>query len=646
MDNLEEQMKRAKAVNLSDANISQMESESPAEFYRGQSQFESQEMAKVSAIPRPEYPRPQFVRDEWLNLNGVWGFCTDSGASGVARGLQNAKELSQSIIVPFCPESKLSGIENKDFMRSVWYQRMIKTPEAWSKGRTLLHFGAVDYEAEVYINGNSVGTHRGGYTSFKFDITDFLSEEDNTLVVRVEDENRSGLQPRGKQSEQYYSNGCDYTRTTGIWQTVWLEHVSEIYTDSLKYIPDPLNSCVHIEALFNESATGGLFTVSASFEGRECGFASAKISGKQCRLTLPLAEVLLWEPAEPNLYDLSIQLSGVNSIGEELSDNIKSYFGLRSVTWDGHSMQINGKPVFQRLVLDQGFWPDGIYTAPTDSELRSDIERSMAMGFNGARMHEKVFEARYLYWADRLGYLVWGEHANWGLDITGAIGLQCFLPEWVEAVSRDFSSPALVGWCPFNETWDRHNSKGVGKIPQNDEVLRQIAIVTKALDETRPVIDTSGNYHVLTDIFDIHDYEQDVEIFASRFKDMLTGGRMKADGTMEGGGLVYNTYPDRQKYEGQPYFVSEYGGIWWDPENNEPGSWGYGKRPQSEKEFLSRYEGLTVALLDNPNICAFCYTQLTDVEQEANGLYTYNREPKFDPEIIKEINSRKAAIEK
>ncbi len=602
-------------------------------------------------IPRPEHPRPQLVRSEWMNLNGTWEFEMDHGRSGRERKLPMATALSGSIIVPFCPESDLSGIGNKDFMASVWYRRVFILPEGWRNGRVLIHFGAVDYASEVWINGASAGHHQGGYSSFRHDITSWLKTGENTITVCAEDNNRSGLQPRGKQADRYYSSGCDYTRTTGIWQTVWLEHVPDTFISGVKCIPDPDNNALHVEAIFNGPATGGTLTVKASFSGTPAGSASVIISGRQCRTTVNLTQIHLWAPGDPNLYDLEFTLAGRTSTGELLTDEAASYFGLRSVTWDGHAIQINGKPIFQRLVLDQGFWPDGIYTAASDEVLRKDIEYSMGLGFNGARMHEKIFEARYLHWADKLGYLVWGEHANWGLDISTPMGLERFLPEWMEAMARDFNSPALIGWCPFNETWDmdaQGTSDGSwdprGK-RQDNEVLRLVYLFSKAYDTTRPVIDTSGNYHVITDIFDIHDYEQDVGKFTAKFEAMRLGGKMMPDGTMEKGGEVYNSYPARQKYEGQPYFVSEYGGIWWNPAHAGTESWGYGNRPTSEAEFLSRYEGLTRVLLENPNICAFCYTQLTDVEQETNGLYTYDRKPKFVPELIKAINSRKAAIE-
>ncbi len=581
-------------------------------------------MISKSDIPRPEYPRPQMVRKEWINLNGEWEFEIDYGNSGKERRLFEKEALSRKIIIPFCPESKLSGIEHKDFMNAVWYRRTFVIPDGWFSKRTILHFGAVDYKTDVWINNKLVGSHRGGYSSFSFDITDFLKPGENVIFVCAEDDVRSGKQPRGKQSSIYYSKGCDYTRTTGIWQTVWLENVPQLYLSSFKLNPDPDNACVHITADISGVTEPYHLKAQVLYDGRVVGEISCNSTQSQISQTIELSEVHLWEPGCPNLYDLSFLLTADNS---EL-DHVESYFGLRSISWNNKVMSINGKPVFQRLVLDQGFYPDGIYTAPTDEDLKKDIELSMELGFNGARLHQKIFEPRYLYWADKLGYLVWGEHGSWGLNITTPMGLEGFLPEWIEALERDYNHPSIIGWCPFNETWDLDGTK------QDDEVLHITYQVTKSIDHTRPVIDTSGNYHVITDIFDIHSYEQNVEKFAAKFEPM------KADGD------VYNNYPDRQTYAGQPYFVSEYGGIKWDPDQKEKSGWGYGNGPKTMEEFINRYEGLTIALLDNPQICAFCYTQLYDVEQEVNGLYTYERKPKFDPQIIRKINTRKAAIEK
>lgn len=574
-------------------------------------------------LPRPEYPRPQWVRPDWINLNGSWQFEIDHGASGKERGFHEpGHDLSGTITVPFCPESKLSGVEYKDFMAAVWYKRDFTVPEEW-KGGILLHFGAVDYETEVWVNGVSVGSHRGGYTPFSFDITSHVIPGKNVITVCAEDDVRSGRQPRGKQSGRFHSHGCDYTRTTGIWQTVWLEQVPQVYMSDMKLVGDPDNGCVHLEIKINGNAAGHKLTASALYEGKAAGNASAIVSGPYVKLTIPLLEVHLWEVGRARLYDLELTLQG----RDQVSDTVQSYFGLRTVMLDGMAFRINGKSVFQRLVLDQGFYPDGVYTAPSDEDLRKDIEISMGLGFNGARLHEKMFEPRFLYWADRLGYLVWGEHANWGLDITTAEGLSHFMPEWLEGMERDFNHPALIGWCPFNETWDRDGAK------QNNDVLRIVYEVTKKMDPTRPVIDTSGNFHVVTDIFDIHDYDQNPETFKQRYEPMKNGGE------------VYNSFPNRQQYEGQPYFISEYGGIWWNPDQKDEKSWGYGDRPTSEEAFLTRYAGLTNVLLDHPMMFGFCYTQLYDVEQEVNGLYTYDRRPKFDPDVIRRINSRKAAIE-
>ncbi len=571
---------------------------------------------KCNDIPRPEYPRPIMVRDRWLNLNGCWEFEIDHGRSGKARKRFEADRLEGKIIVPFCPESKLSGVEYKDFMAAVWYRREFTIPGDWNSGRVLIHFGAVDYDTEVWINGKSVGTHRGGYTPFTFDITDYLEQGVNVVTVYAEDDLRSGLQPVGKQCHEYYSQVCHYTRTTGIWQTVWLENVPDSYISYFKMIPDPDNECIHIEANFAGLPVEGDFEAKAFYDGRETGRAITRVTGGVARLSLKLSEIHLWEPGNPRLYDLELALL---KDGQYI-DRVSSYVGLRSITVEDNKILINGKPVFQRLVLDQGFYPDGIYTAPTDEDLKRDIEISMGLGFNGARLHQKIFEPRFLYWADKLGYLVWGEHASWGLDISGPIGLERFLPEWLEAVKRDFNHPSVVGWCPFNET----------SREQDDEVLRIVYQVTKMLDNTRPVIDTSGYVHVVTDIEDIHDYEQDPEIFKQRYEPLKEGKGIVADHL---GGLIYSK---------NLCFVSEYGGIWWSPDRE---GWGYGDRPKSEEEFIQRYKALTEALLKHPSMCAFCYTQLYDVEQEVNGLYTYDRKPKFDPEIIRNINTQKAAIE-
>ena len=333
---------------------------------------------------------------------------------------------------------------------------------------------------------------------------------------------------------------------------------------------------------------------------------------------MKLIEKHLWEVGCGRLYNLVITFGG---------DTVKSYFGLRDIRLDGFKYLINGKSVFQRLVLDQGFYRDGIYTAPDDSDMIKDIEISLAAGFNGARLHQKVFEQRFLYHCDRLGYIVWGEYPNWGLDYSAPDAIYGILPEWCEEVERDFNHPSIIGWCPFNETWDYDGRQ------QRDELLEAVYKITKQLDSTRPCIDTSGNFHVISDIFDVHDYEQDPKIFKENYDKLVS------DGTL------FDRHDSRQKYAGEPTFVSEYGGIKWVVGEQDENAWGYGNAPRTENEFIERYRGLTEALLGNEMMFGFCYTQLYDIEQEQNGLYTYDREPKFDMTVFHGINSAKAAIE-
>lgn len=565
------------------------------------------------SIPRSEHPNPQFMRESWVCLNGEWDFEIDQSVSGKARKLY-AKDapFSQKIIVPFCPESKLSGIEHKDFLHCVWYRRSFFLTKEQTEKRVVIHFGAVDYEAFVYVNEKPVGSHKGGYISFSFDITNYVVEGENIITVCAVDDVSDPMVPRGKQSEEYYSHGCDYTRTTGIWQTVWLEFTEKSYIDSVKYYPDSENGILTIEA---KLVGKGIFLAEAYYEGRPVGKAEAQCNHGCAKVQIELSEKHLWEVGCGRLYDLKLSFCG---------DEVTSYFGLRNVCLDGYKFRINGKSVFQRLVLDQGFYPDGIYTAPTDEALLNDILISKAVGFNGARLHEKIFEPRFLYHCDREGYIVWGEYPNWGLDHSRPEAVFSILPEWIEELRRDFNHPSIIGWCPFNETWDVKGRK------QCDEILSLVYHTTKAIDPTRPCIDTSGNYHVVTDIFDLHDYDQSPESYKKKF------------GSFGKDQPPHDNHAKRQTYRGEPLFISEYGGIRWSDDAN---SWGYGDTPKSEEEFIARYKGLTDVLLDNENIFGFCYTQLYDIEQEQNGLYTYDRKPKFDPAIFKATNERKAAIE-
>lgn len=584
-------------------------------------------------IPRAEHPNPQWERDTWKNLNGTWEFEFDFGCSAVERRLWEKERFDREILVPFCPESRLSGIGYTDFISGVAYRRNFELSQEELSGRVLLHFGAVDYEASVYVNGTLVGSHKGGYTSFCFDITKHVAPGPNTLFVAVKDDVRSGLQPKGKQAHLYASSGCDYTRTTGIWQTVWLEFAPERHIQSAKYYPDPANGKVTVTGLVQGQGT---LQLTALWEDKPVGEAALSVEDGFFTAQLDLSETHLWEPGKGGLYTLLL------SFGE---DRVKSYFGLRTAKFQGRKFLLNGKSLFQRFVLDQGFYPDGIYTAPTEEDLVKDIQLSFAAGFNGARLHEKVFEARFLYHCDRLGYLVWGEYPNWGLDHAHPLSTETYLNQWSEAVERDFNHPAIIGWCPFNETWGYREER------EKNALLTSLYKLTKRLDPTRPCIDSSGNYRILSEVYDIHDYDQDTQSFQARW-DGLTDRIRETGGVIPAEDPFFNSAPEgpsgqapffNQPYDNQPIFVSEYGGIRW-PDDTVEG-WGYGNAPATPEEFFARYKGLTEALLNNPEIFGFCYTQLYDVEQEVNGLYTYGRAQKFDISLIQKINQQKAAIE-
>ena len=567
---------------------------------------------------RTEHPRPDFARKNWTNLNGEWEFAEDYSKSGKERGLweKNAPDgaFPLKINVPFCRESRLSGIGHVDFCDAVWYRKTVVIPEkrAYPDGRVFLHVGAADWRTTLWVNGERIASHTGGYVSFSFDVTRFLVPGENVFTILCEDELRSHAQAAGKQSDRYASHGCSYTRTTGIWQTVWLEETPRDYIKSFRIFPN-VSSCRCGIEISASAPDGTPVSAAAEYDGREVGRASGNISVGALLLDLPLAEKHLWEIGKGRLYSLKLTLG---------DDEADTYFGLRSVECRNGFIYINGKRIFQRLVLDQGFYPDGIYTAPSDADLVADIERSVACGFDGARLHQKIFEPRFLYHCDRLGYIVWGEHANWVMDASAPRCWAGFIPEWVECLCRDFNHPAIIGWCPLNET-----QRNI-----DEDFVRSLAAVTRSVDPTRPFIDGSGWTHFkgLSDIDDNHDYEQDPAVFRARYEDQYKEG------------VPVDTR--RNPYPVFSTFVSEYGGIRWSADGSSFG-WGYGNAPKTEEEFIERFRGLTDALLDNPGIGGLCYTQLTDVEQEINGLYTYGRKPKFPPEIFRSILQRKAAAE-
>jgi len=586
----------------------------------------------MTAMQRPEHPRPQFERKDWLNLNGLWSFEFDSGISGLERDFQKSKGFSKQINVPFCPESKLSGLGNTDFLGCVWYQRQLEIPSSWDGRRVILHFGGVDYETDVFIDSKLVGRHWGGMCSFEFDITKFVKAgSSHSLVVRAYDEprvsgmrdpagNDLGIQPIGKQCVFYKSTGCSYTRTTGIWQTVWLEAAGRFGLSSCQIIPDLDGSRFVFIPKFHEAGQGMKFRVSVKDNGKTVGeTAVSAFDNAACEVALKQPKT--WSPESPFLYDIVLEV--LDASGNPV-DSVASYAGLRKVHSEGARLLLNNKPVYLRFVLDQGFYPDGIWTAPSDAALKHDIELSMKAGFNGARLHQKVFEERFHYWADKLGYLTWGETSSWGATPSNPLSARQLLPELAEEIVRDRNHPSIIAWTPLNETLQASNLR------EHYRYHTDCYKLCKTLDPTRPVNDTSGYIHAITDLWTVHDYEQDPAKFLER--------QTPKDGK------VFRNFPNLEpEYEGQPYFVDEFGGIKWIAPEDRPfadNSWGYGNAPKSLDEVYARLKGQVDALLSLPHVSGWCYTQLTDVEQEQNGIYKYDRSSKFDMEKVHSILAR------
>ena len=587
-------------------------------------------------LPRAEYPRPQFEREAWVNLNGEWSYTLDLVKTGWERNLKDSKGFADKIIVPFAPESKLSGVEHKEFIPCIWYQREISIPAAWEGKDVLLNFGAVYYESEVYVDGKFVERHFGGSDSFSVDITKFVKAgSTHSLVVVASSDLRSGLQSAGKQSLRNDPFECMYTRTTGIWQTVWMEAVAPTGIKRVKTTTDIDRSTVSMEFTMFRNATDNILTINVKDGAKVVATDTAPIASGSV-VTLPIKKAKLWSPESPFLYDVEYILKDAEG---NVIDQVASYFGMRKIHTDGNKIYLNNQPYYQRLVLDQGFYPDGIWTAPSDEALKHDIELSMAAGFNGARLHQKVFEERFHYWADKLGYLTWGEAPSWGFDANNVVSARNFIAEWRNVVVRDMNHPSIVTWTPFNEQfW-----------PDETEFPRfqaDIYTITKQLDPSRPINTVSGGVQTITDIWTEHHYEQNPEKLREIvFNNGKMFTRAPAIQARHRGNIGFNravlndpfTFP---VYEGQvPYILDEFGGIKCMEANPaKDGAWGYGDAAITKEDFYKRLEAQVKVLIDmSDKMWGFCYTQLTDVMQEQNGIYYFDRGSKYDMERVKAI---------
>lgn len=576
-------------------------------------------------IPRGEYPQPQFQREQWTSLNGPWEFEFDDSNVGLEEDwVRGSKKFSRSILVPFCFESTKSGIGDTSFHPTVWYRRNFSIPAEWKGKRVLLHFGAVDYRARVWVNGRAAGEHEGGSVPFRFDITGLLNAaEPNILTVRAEDPPTDRYIPRGKQYWEPKSRGIFYTRTTGIWQPVWLEAAGESYLDRVRITPAN-DGPVMFEARVGRPAPGVEFHAVIKAGDQVIASGMGVPEGPRAAASAIVRNPRLWSTGTPNLYDVTFELRR----GGTVLDRVQSYFGFRSVAVEGGRLTLNGRPVYIKMVLDQGYWPESTLTPPSDEAIQYDIKLTKDMGFNGARKHQKLEDPRYLYWADKMGLLVSSEMANAYLYDEGYV--QRFTQEWTEAVERDYNHPSIVMWVPINESWGTPNLRD----PRQQQHLRSMYVLTKSLDSTRPVIDNDGWEHTdMTDLFAIHDYTPDGDLLHAKYNNL---GK-------PGAGVPDNARPALApgfKYNGSPVILSEFGGVSYImPGQMAPeGSWGYAGLMKDQSSAFARIAGLWNGIAKTPGFVGICYTQLTDVEQEVNGLLTYDRKPKFDVALIRKLN--------
>ena len=519
----------------------------------------------------------------------------------------------------------MSGINEQQHHECVWYSRTLNINR--SKTNVLLHFEGSDYTTTVWINGQKVGAHTGGYSRFSFDITEYINEGENILTVRCED-SKDKKTPRGKQRWINDNFGCWYVQTTGIWKQVWLEYVSSVHLDSVKITPDYDNYSVTLDYSLNKYAESCTVEATVTFDNKIVARQTTFMTKAEKSTTIDLTcdnmewDVKLWSPEEPNLYDIEFVVYHKTDI----VDSIGSYFGLRKISIHGNKVLLNNFPIYQKLILDQGYWPDSGLTPPSENALIEDIDKIKELGFNGLRKHQKTEDERFAYWCDVKGLLMWCEAPSYYYFSDYAV--EQFTKEWVNIIKQNYNHPCIITWTPFNESW------GVMRIKdKSDQQSLTLGIygITKAIDTMRPVITNDGWEHTCSDIITLHNYEQDVVKFSKIFEDEE---KVLFDNPAMIGSKF--TFADGWQYNGQPVIISEYGGI---AIAGEGDGWGYGTRVQNKDELVERYAGLTNAIFDLDYVCGFCYTQVTDVEQEVNGLMDTRRNFKCDASAIHKINT-------
>jgi beta-galactosidase/beta-glucuronidase len=586
---------------------------------------------------RQEYPRPQLKRSDWYNLNGEWDFEFDDQNIGLeGKWFEKKREFKQRINVPFAYQTKLSGINDSTFHDWVWYRRQFDIPDSMAGKQIIMHFGAVDYRAMVFINGNFAGTHEGGHTPFSFDITNYLKNGTQSVVVRAEDPSSEETIPRGKQSWIVKSTAIWYTRTTGIWQTVWLEAVNKTHLSKVRFTPDIDNGDIVMDLEFSGEFVNKILEIDITFKGEKVANDIVKVHEGFLKRSINLYNRKIfrtgyhhdgwnWTPEDPNLFDVKLSLRDQ----DQVLDEITSYFGMRKIHTENGMVYLNNKPYYQKLVLDQGYWPEGLLTAPTEEDLKKDIELSKEMGFNGCRKHQKVEDPLFLYWADQLGFLVWGECASSPSYSEDAVAR--LTNEWIEIINRDYNHPCIVTWVPLNESW------GVPLICNNEQQKHHSVAMyhlIHSLDTTRLVISNDGWELTKTDICAIHNYNHGRKDEVEKYNE-FQNSVLNKENLLKSRPAGRRIYTKGFDHSGEPILLTEFGGIGY--KVGDESGWGY-TSVSNEEDYIVDYERVLKAIFDSHSLHGFCYTQLTDVEQEINGILTYDRTPKCDLKRIREIN--------
>lgn len=592
-------------------------------------------------MSRIEYPRPNFVRENWKNLNGQWEFEFDDANEGIKQKWYNGNaKFSKEINVPFVYESELSGINDQEIHDVVWYKKSINYNKPVNN-RVLIHFEAVDYESDIFINGQLLKNHIGGHTPITIDITDFLGEkEEQLIVVRVYDPKEDESIPRGKQFWEKEPHSIWYTNSTGIWGDVWLEEVSPIYIEEIKFTPKFDEGKVNIELSLNEFEANSNIDFEITFGETFVAKGNICLYNKKINFDVDLFQEKIfrgnfhgngwtWTPKEPNLFDIVFTLNCQNN---KEADVVKSYFGMRKVHVENGKVYLNNKPFYQKLVLDQGYWKEGLLTAPSDEDYRTDILLAKEMGFNGCRKHQKMESPKFLYWADRLGYIVWGECA--APPIFNEKSVERLFMEWMEVVKRDYNHPSIITWVPINESWGVphiHSDK------KQQSFSQSIYHFLHSIDDTRLVISNDGWDMTTTDICAIHNYNHGEKTEILKYEKYKKVLKTKEE-LINNPPTAWSIYAQGFNHKDEtPILLTEFGGIAFEASLQK--GWGY-TSVSSEEEFLEEYERIMDAIYSSEALWGYCYTQLCDVEQEINGMLTYERKPKCSLKKIKEINDK------